>query len=205
LATSIPSYLPAITTAFSEGTSELLSALSETLSGASFSGGAGAAEVIASQEVIAESIAQVADGFAVAVAADGSAALSLPDPTSVLRQDNQKDSGSGNSDVVKSQPTKTVDDLIKGAMTGEGTTGRTTQFEKKGNYQKALQDFESLDIKDVKDISRDWCAGKKGTLKDGRTVVVREISKGKVGETGPPTLEIQISGKKDKIKFRYRD
>jgi len=104
-------YLPAITTAFSEGTSELLSALSETLSGASFSGGAGAAEVIASQEVIAESIAQVAEGFAIAVATDGSATLSLPDPTSVLRQDSEKITGGGAPDVVKSQPTKTVDEI----------------------------------------------------------------------------------------------
>ncbi len=101
LATSIPHYLPAVTAAFTEGTSELLSALSETLSGASFNGGAGAAQVIASQEVVAESIAQVAGGFAVAVAADDAAALSLPYPTAVLRQDNEKNTGGGDKSVTQ--------------------------------------------------------------------------------------------------------
>jgi hypothetical protein len=172
----------------------LLSALSETLSGASFSGGAGAAEVIASQEVIAESIAQVADGFAVAVAADGSAALSLPDPTSVLRQDNQNDSGSGNSDVVKSQPTKTVDDLIREATPGRKTLGTTKQYNLKGGYQEALDDFQRLDLEKVKPIAK----GKLGWLSDGRVVNVRGDSSG-----GMPTLEIYNPITEKSIKFRY--
>jgi len=46
----------------------------------------------------------------VAIAADGSAALSLPDPTSVLRQDNQKDSGGGDKSAMRAEPKKTVDE-----------------------------------------------------------------------------------------------
>ena len=201
LATSIPHYLPAITTAFSEGTSELLSALSETLSGASFSGGAGAAEVIASQEVIAESIAQVADGFAVAIAADDSAALSLPDSTSVLRQDSEKITGGGAPDVVKSQPTKTVDDLMREATPGD-VTRSTKQFHKKGGYNQALDDFSNLNLKNIKTEPNEWGMVHRGQLDDGTWVVVRNYSKGEPGKAGLPTLEFQF-GKRNFIKFRY--
>lgn len=99
---------------------------------------------------------------------------------------------------------KTVDDLISESTPGDTSKGRSTQYNKAGNYQDALNDFESMNLRDVDDISREWCAGKRGKLEDGRTVVVRETSKGKIGEVGPPTLEIQKINCKDKIKFRYK-
>ncbi len=197
LATSIPHYLPAVTAAFTEGTSELLGALSETLSGASFSGGAGSAQVIASQEVVAESIAQVAGGFAVAIAADGTAALSLPDPTAVLRQDNEKTMGGSGPDVVKSQPTKTVDDL-EGEASFREQKRFAKLYEKNGGYEVAKRDFESLSLKNVRDVSDQFGSKKVGELPDGTKVIVRSTS----SDRGAPTLEIQKLGKS--IKFRYR-
>lgn len=99
---------------------------------------------------------------------------------------------------------KTVDDLISESTPGETSKGRSVQYNKTGSYEDALNDFEAMNLKDIDDISREWCAGKRGKLEDGRTVVVRETSKGKIGESGPPTLEIQKINCKDKIKFRYK-
>ena len=204
LATAIPSYLPAITTAFTEGSSDLFERLSENLFGATFHGGAGSAQVIASQEVIAESIAQVASGFAVAAAADGSAALSLPDPFSILRQDNQKETGGGAPDAVKSQPTKTVDDLIDEAVPGRPTHGPTRQYELKGDYEKAVRDFKSLNPQRVKDISLLKDGSKLiGELEDGTVVMVRNVSsRGQDYPSGCSTLEVKLS-KRNILKIRY--
>ena len=119
IATAIPSYLPAITTAFTEGSSDLLERLSENLFGATFHGGVGSALVVASQEVIAESIAQVTGSFAVA-SCDGSIELILPDPTSILRQDNQKETGGDTGEQKlgiepKSHSFESVEHLIENA------------------------------------------------------------------------------------------
>ncbi len=196
LAANIPQYLPAITAAFSEGTSELLSALSETLYGASFSGGgAAAAQTSASQEVIANSIAQVASGFAVAIAADGSATVSMPDPSSVLRQDSEKTTGGSAPDVVKSKPAKTVDDLISEA-TFRKQKRRAKIYDKCGTYQDMLKDFENMNLTEVRDIS----SGKLGKLPDGKAVTARMKS-----SDGAPTLEIFNPIKNKSVKFRYGD
>ncbi|MGC2310233.1 MAG: hypothetical protein WA432_01270 [Candidatus Babeliaceae bacterium] len=91
-------------------------------------------------------------------------------------------------------PPKTVEDILKGAKQGRKTKGKTKQFEKPGGYKEALEDFESLAPKDVKNIP----TGKVGVLPDGRRVNVRTQS-----DEGRPTLEIQDGNSDKKIKIRY--
>lgn len=98
--------------------------------------------------------------------------------------------------------TKTVGDLIKEAKSGE-IKRYARIYEKTGRYEEAMRDFECLGPSDVKSMP-DGKVGKVGKLADGRVVIVREYSKGKMGEpSGPPTLEIQADSSKI-IKFRYR-
>ena len=70
--------------------------------------------------------------------------------------------------------------------------GRAIQFKKSGGYNQALDDFNSMGVNDIKDISD----GKVGKLPDGRIINVRSGSSVK-----KPTLEI-YDGKKS-IKIRY--
>ncbi len=108
--------------------------------------------------------------------------------------------------VVKNEAkleSKSVGDLIKDAKPGE-VKRYARIYEKPGDYSEALKDFELLGPSDVKPMPGDK-VGKIGKLADGRTAIVREYSKGKMGEpSGPPTLEIQADSSKI-IKFRYRD
>ena len=78
--------------------------------------------------------------------------------------------------------------------------GPTTQRGKKGNYEDALNDFDDLKLKDVRDIQSDYGGGKTGILDDGTKVTVRPGSTGKY-----PTLDIQNKDKsiKEKTKIRY--
>jgi RHS repeat-associated protein len=97
--------------------------------------------------------------------------------------------GTGNAQKIN-----TVDDILEGANPGRVTKGRATQFEKTGGYNKALDDFNSMGVTDVKDIP----GGKVGKLPDGRTINVR------TGSTdGRVTLEIYDG--KNSIKIRYGD
>ena len=56
-----------------------------------------------------------------------------------------------------------------------------------GGVAKAIEDFNSLNLENVKDISTVAGPGKVGNLSDGTKVVVRPISK-----EGIPTLEFQF-------------
>ncbi|MFW5438874.1 hypothetical protein ACNPIS_31455, partial [Paenibacillus apiarius] len=88
--------------------------------------------------------------------------------------------------------TKTVDDLIAESTPGRATKGRATQLEKPGGFEKAVDDFNALNLSNVKNIP----GGKTGVLPDGRKVNVRTDS-----SDGRPTLEIQDG--KNATKFRY--
>ncbi len=93
--------------------------------------------------------------------------------------------------------------LLKGAKTGSGTKGKTAQFEKIGDYNDAVKDFHSLKPTNVTNVNiSSGGTGLKGTLPDGRTVIVRPTSK---GAKTRPTLEIQggINGGKGLTKVRY--
>lgn len=85
--------------------------------------------------------------------------------------------------------------MLETATPGRDTKGRTTQYEKNGGYQKAMDGFNSLDVRNIRDLPNG--KGKVGELPDGRTINVRNGS-----SEGSPTLEI-LEGK-NKIKIRYK-
>jgi len=87
---------------------------------------------------------------------------------------------------------KSVDDILESANPGRVTKGKTTQWNKTGGMEQALDDFGNLGVTDIKDIP----GGKVGKLPDGRTVNVRTKS-----SDGRPTLEI-FDGKSS-TKIRY--
>ena len=66
--------------------------------------------------------------------------------------------------------------MLETATPGRDTKGRTTQYEKNGGYQKAMDGFNSLDVRNI-------------NVRNGSS-------------EGSPTLEI-LEGK-NKIKIRYK-
>ncbi len=96
---------------------------------------------------------------------------------------------------------KTPEDIIKKCKRGQGTSGSTKQYEKQGNFEDTVRDFESLKPENVttKGPFRDGKIVKVGQLPDGRTVVARNWSK-----SGKATLEFQKNpGFRGGIKVRY--
>ena len=93
---------------------------------------------------------------------------------------------------VRKSVIKSVDDILKGASPGRITKGKATQFGKTGGYNQALDDFNSMGLSEVKDIT----GGKIGKLPDGRTVNVRTKS-----SDGRPTLEIYNGKSSTKIRY----
>ncbi|WP_275472452.1 RHS repeat-associated core domain-containing protein, partial [Pseudomonas citronellolis] len=83
---------------------------------------------------------------------------------------------------------------VPGATPGEKTRGPSDIWEKPGDFDTANDDFDNLNPSNVQDIP----VGRRGTLPDGRTVVVRPDSK-----DGRPTIEIQDG--RERIKIRYGD
>lgn len=76
------------------------------------------------------------------------------------------------------------------------TQGRTTQYERVGNYEIAVDDFNSLNPQNVRELPNG--KGYIGELSDGKVINVRNIS-----SEDSPTIEIQNG--KSKIKFRYKE
>lgn len=86
-----------------------------------------------------------------------------------------------------------VDNVLKDATPGRETKGKTTQYEKSGGYEQAVNDFDSLGVENVKEIE----GGKVGQLPDGRSVNVRVDS-----SDGRPTLEIMNkNGTRTKVRY----
>jgi len=96
---------------------------------------------------------------------------------------------------------KGIDELVKKARLGEESSGRTKQYEIDRGQKEAIQDFHSLDLENIRDISSNDEFKKIGTIQDGSKVIIRKTSKKGRYYDGLPVLEVQ-SGKK-KIKFRY--
>ena len=91
---------------------------------------------------------------------------------------------------------KTVEELINTSAQGRTTKGRTTQYERVGNYENAVDDFNSLNPQNIRELSNG--KGYVGELSDGRVINVRNIS-----SEGSPTIEIQNG--KSKTKFRHKE
>ncbi len=77
------------------------------------------------------------------------------------------------------------------------TKGKTTLYEKPGDFSQASKEFDSLNPSNVKDINTSYGQGKTGTLPDGRTITVRPGS-----TDGRPTLEIRNPNGRG-IEIRY--
>lgn len=90
-----------------------------------------------------------------------------------------------------------MEDILSGATAGKEKRF-SKQFIKEGDYEQAVDDFESFGPRNVKKLPNDK-EGKTGILPDGRNVNVRKESSAQC-----PTLEIQNpeGGSKD-IKVRY--
>lgn len=76
--------------------------------------------------------------------------------------------------------------------------GSTKQYKKNGGYPEAVQDFESLNPQNVRDLPGGKI-GKHGVLADGRDVIVRLESSADCY----PTLEVQTKNSNKRIKIRY--
>lgn len=82
---------------------------------------------------------------------------------------------------------------VPGAKPGRETKGRTTQWEKPGGAAQADTDFDGLNPHGVDTLPN---GGRKGTLPNGQTVIVRPTS-----TDGRPTLEIQDGKKRTKVRY----
>ncbi len=92
---------------------------------------------------------------------------------------------------------KTVEDILEESTPGRKTKGKSQQWNKSGGYEQALNDYNSLDVKNSHEIETRYGSGLMGTLPDGSRVNVR------LGSTqGDATLEIQKPNGV-KIKIRY--
>ena len=92
---------------------------------------------------------------------------------------------------------KTVEDILEESTPGRKTKGKSQQWNKSGGYEQALNDYNSLDVKNSHEIETRYGSGLMGTLPDGSRVNVR------LGSTqGDATLEIQRPNGV-KIKIRY--
>jgi len=92
---------------------------------------------------------------------------------------------------VESNKPKTINDIINESKQIKQSQ-KATQFEKNGDFDTAVQDFEKMNLQNI----RQYGETKVGNLNDGRTVNVRPDSSGK-----RPTLE--ITGGDRKVKIRY--
>lgn len=98
-----------------------------------------------------------------------------------------------------SEPTKSIEDILKDTSPGRETSGKAKQYIKSGSYDDAIQDFNDVGTVGIKNIVGK--EGKVGTLPDGRSINVRLESSDR-----RPTLEIQpLGGKGSVIKIRYKN
>jgi hypothetical protein len=106
------------------------------------------------------------------------------------------DSGKNLDEIL--DPNKAYDSIISKCQPGELTKGPTTLWENPvGDFNSALDDFNSLCPLNVSEIMKDGKKGYTGVLIDGRHVTVREFSK-----DGRVTLEIRKSNNRG-VEIRY--
>lgn len=112
-----------------------------------------------------------------------------------IPQHEQKPDNNQESDAQPEKEKLTVEDILRDAKPGEKKRS-AKQFEKSGGLDKALEDFESLTLTDIKDIDK----GKVGKLSDDIMVNVRSDS-----SAHKPTLEIYNEKTGKSIKIRYNN
>ena len=143
-------------------------------------------------------------GLAIGAAALGSYALFKvcdKNHKELLHLEMSAGGGSGGGDPndpkdKKQESDEAIDKVLQGSKPGRETKGSTRQFEKPGGFEKAIEDFNKMGIKEIKKLPNNNNEGSIGKLPDGRVVNVRMGSK-----DGRPSLEIYNG--KSSIKIRY--
>lgn len=92
-----------------------------------------------------------------------------------------------------------ADKFVSGMEDISGQSG-TRNFKSYGGYNKAIEDFNSLHLENVKEINTSFGKGYVGTLDDGTKVVVRPGSTSELGAT----LEFQIKQGKGGVSYEIR-
>ena len=87
--------------------------------------------------------------------------------------------------------------ILKGAELGRVTKGKTTQYAQRSHYEQISNDFDTLNLMNVKGINAKFDEAKTGTLSDGKTITARPGS-----SNGRPTLKIKGSNGRG-IEIRY--
>ncbi|WP_264560626.1 RHS repeat-associated core domain-containing protein [Flavobacterium sp. N2270] len=105
-------------------------------------------------------------------------------------------------------PRITTNDLVKSSkLVSPKTTGPEVTYSRTGNYNKAVEEFNSLEgISNIKSITGSKFKGYTGTLPNGNSVTVRSGSSGNApGTSSSPTIQINPargnSGQKQKIRY----
>jgi hypothetical protein len=96
-----------------------------------------------------------------------------------------------------------VKKILEGSVPGTTTAEGTLVYLKPKTFEDAVKDFEDMGLTNIKAMPNN--KGFVGTLPDGKTINVRNTSKGnKEGENMWPTIEIYNPVTEDKeIKIRY--
>jgi hypothetical protein len=111
-----------------------------------------------------------------------------------VEQKEPSNPGTAPAQPEQAKDKKTVDDVLKDIANTEQKKRKTRQFKKKGTYEDAQKDFESLQPKNVRKVKEALV----GDLDDGRIVNIRSKS-----SANAPTLEIYNPEKDRSIKIRY--
>ena len=102
-------------------------------------------------------------------------------------------------DGTKALTSQEIADKFVSGMEDISRSG-TKNFQSYGGYEKALEDFNSLPLENIKEINTSFGKGYVGTLSDGTDVVVR---RGSTSERGA-TLEFQIRQSKGGVSYEIR-
>nr|MBI9052075.1 hypothetical protein [Anaerolineaceae bacterium] len=88
-----------------------------------------------------------------------------------------------------------LNNVLKNAWPGRDTKGSTTQWNKNGGFEQALEDFYEFQPTNV----NDFAGGKSGVLPNGNKISVRQFS----SYPSKPTLQIDYASSRKVIKIRY--
>ena len=161
----------------------------------------GAIGAIGALKSMSGGVLTTADGIQVFIGQVATKTLTKTSAVAALAlfQDGQQQGPENSNKLKQSNKTqsKNVKDLIDTAKFSNETRTRTKVYEKPGTYEDALRDFESLNLKNVRNCSSPRRLMKLGELENGKTVGVRSNST----LDGRATLEL-IQNEKS-IKIRY--
>ena len=114
------------------------------------------------------------------------------------------DAEEGGSYFLPAEANEVINELKQSATLNQKTSSGMREYvDIPGGFEKANEIFDEIDFVEEKPLTNSEFDGRIGILEDGRKVIVRDGSKGQIGEEGQPTLEIQNAKGKSKDKFRF--